>query len=882
MFTKGMGCALVALGVGTAVAQVAAETTVRGHYGGRDGYSDVAVTRIGSTDYALVADRTGLGVVDLSFPGGGEVSHITLPASSARTIAVFETDIAYVADLDGGMLSIVNLASPGAPVLSVSSLLTTAADLSIDEAGSRLIATGTERGLVVADLTNPEAPSELGSSNDIPANDSVFRNGVIYASTGDALAVFDVTGLPNLSLLAWVPFTDADARAIAVSDDNRFAVLGNGSASRDLITFDASLVQSIAPIGEAIDAASTVQDVTVSDWNVYVAAGGGGLSVWDVSDWATPLRIFTFSNTGATGESDDVVAVADPTPDGDVVFLDRTGGVYRVSVVPEVAVIEGTLIDSSTSAGAGQVTVAIVEARRSVVTGSDGFFRFRVAPGTYTVTFDRLEFERSENTVTVDPQQSVDLGRTLTRLPAGTVSGIISLAAGSAPQHPEGTIVRVLGTSRFVPAGFSGFYIFVGLPAGDYVLEADRFGYDPVQFPITVIADQAVTQNATLSPVPFADNLETDEGWTFGAVGDDATGGAWEIARPIGTGAGYIQPKEDETPNLGTDALVTANGLEGDWIDDNDVDGGTASVISPVYDLTSITLPILRYYRWFQNTSNWEGSSFDGDRLGIDVSADRGATWRNLDATREPTDFWDEVTYVLPGDIAASTQARFRFTVSDLGTPSIVDDALDDFEIFEGKGLLVLPTDDATPIDWASVDVRSIAPGTVIVTWWASGAFDRFRVERTAGGATTLVAEVDANEPPPYRVVDRTAPAGRTALYSVIGLGPGGTEEAGPFPVLVQSAGGRAAISHAPNPASPSTTFRYVVPDGRPLPITLDLFDVAGRRVRRLVSETEPPGTHRAAWDGRDGRGHDVAAGTYFFRLRVGVEEIRRTIAVVR
>lgn len=55
--------------------------------------------------------------------------------------------------------------------------------------------------------------------------------------------------------------------------------------------------------------------------------------------------------------------------------------------------------------------------------------------------------------------------------------------------------------------------------------------------------------------------------------------------------------------------------------------------------------------------------------------------------------------------------------------------------------------------------------------------------------------------------------------------------------------------------------------------VELVLFDLKGRRVRTLVGESPPAGTHRARWDGRDKSGSRAAAGIYFARLSVaGVE----------
>lgn len=72
-----------------------------------------------------------------------------------------------------------------------------------------------------------------------------------------------------------------------------------------------------------------------------------------------------------------------------------------------------------------------------------------------------------------------------------------------------------------------------------------------------------------------------------------------------------------------------------------------------------------------------------------------------------------------------------------------------------------------------------------------------------------------------------------------------------------------------PNPFRQSTTIDYTVEQAAP--VRLDVYDLLGRRVRRLVEAAQhPAGPHRAVWDGRDESGQPVASGTYFYRLRVG------------
>lgn len=99
--------------------------------------------------------------------------------------------------------------------------------------------------------------------------------------------------------------------------------------------------------------------------------------------------------------------------------------------------------------------------------------------------------------------------------------------------------------------------------------------------------------------------------------------------------------------------------------------------------------------------------------------------------------------------------------------------------------------------------------------------------------------------------------------------------DAGPSPRAANSLS--AAV---PNPFNPQTTITYAMEKGGNAEIIV--YDVAGRRIRSLVSGYVPAGTHEAAWNGRDDRGRRVASGVYFYRFRTGAFEQTRKMVLLR
>lgn len=83
-----------------------------------------------------------------------------------------------------------------------------------------------------------------------------------------------------------------------------------------------------------------------------------------------------------------------------------------------------------------------------------------------------------------------------------------------------------------------------------------------------------------------------------------------------------------------------------------------------------------------------------------------------------------------------------------------------------------------------------------------------------------------------------------------------------------------------PNPFNPSTTIAYeTARDGH---VRLEVFDLAGNRVRMLVDEAIAAGAHAAVWDGRDDAGNPAASGTYLCRLSADGEVASGKMTLVK
>jgi len=87
-------------------------------------------------------------------------------------------------------------------------------------------------------------------------------------------------------------------------------------------------------------------------------------------------------------------------------------------------------------------------------------------------------------------------------------------------------------------------------------------------------------------------------------------------------------------------------------------------------------------------------------------------------------------------------------------------------------------------------------------------------------------------------------------------------------------------LSVGPNPFNPTIEIRF----GLTLAsnVVLSVYDLKGRRIRRVVDEYRSAGSHHIVWNGRDGAGRQVASGVYILLMEAGEVQFKRQIALVK
>jgi hypothetical protein len=118
--------------------------------------------------------------------------------------------------------------------------------------------------------------------------------------------------------------------------------------------------------------------------------------------------------------------------------------------------------------------------------------------------------------------------------------------------------------------------------------------------------------------------------------------------------------------------------------------------------------------------------------------------------------------------------------------------------------------------------------------------------------------------------VQTLAPRGHTITI----MQSSGVESDGAIP-------GKFALSqNYPNPINPETRIQYDLP--RPSQVQIDIINLHGQIVRRLVNEHKPAGAYTVVWDGRMDNGEPAVSGVYLYRLKTPEIEISKKLTLIK
>ena len=169
--------------------------------------------------------------------------------------------------------------------------------------------------------------------------------------------------------------------------------------------------------------------------------------------------------------------------------------------------------------------------------------------------------------------------------------------------------------------------------------------------------------------------------------------------------------------------------------------------------------------------------------------------------------------------------------------------------------------------EFVAIEARERSAGELRLGGYARDAVDaaasglvelRFRIVSSGGGGA-IEARAFTDD------LAGSAPAGLD-LDAVLGGAPEVTDFA--------------LYQNVPNPFNPATEIRFETPSAGA--VSLAVYDVEGKLVKRLVDGPVPRGVHRVEWSGDDERGSDVSSGVYFYVMRSGDRTLTRKMVYLK
>lgn len=622
---------------------------------GGNGNSCFGYTSNSGREYALFGHSDGTAIVEVTQPGNPViVAQITGPNSLWRDVRVFG-NYAYAGSEGGGGIQVINLSQVDNGIVTLANTVTTGGTttshtLEVNTTSGRLYrAGGGGNGLRIYDLNaNPASPTYLGAWPDRyvhetqvvtyptggpgggPRELAICCGGLGSGYTDTGIDIVDVTNAAAPVSLLHIGYGQSNYSHQAwLSPDRQFLFHNDEVDGRPFTrVFNASNLNAPTPVltyvGEYQNGVTVDHNLYTKDSRVFHANYRSGLRVFDTTSGVTTPTLVSWFDT----------------------YPDDDGGGYNGLWNNYPYFPSGTVIGSDIDRGFFVWWVGDPQI---------GFTFPQGAPSELDPAGDSTLVEVVQNTPGVlqgTPTLYWSTGGAFTPVALTSMGG--TLYSAQFPAFPCGTSVQYY----VVATGTNG----VAWTAPDGA-------------PGTTYTALAALGSTTVASTDFESSAA---GFVRDTAGDTASAGLWTRANPVGTDA---QPEDDHTLAPGVNCWLTGQGTVGGAIGTADVDNGATRLLSSTYDLTALANPVVGYWRWYVN----DGNTAVDDSFRVDVTNNGGANWVNVETIgpghAQASGGWYRHEFRVADFVAPNTTVRVRFVAEDIGSGSIVEAAIDDFEI---------------------------------------------------------------------------------------------------------------------------------------------------------------------------------------------------------
>jgi len=843
--------------------------------------------------HVFVAATTELVAIDVTLPGAPVRldQHVT---SGVEGVAVSGTTV-FLTSVSG--LRVLAASDPGN--LSLVGSLGSFQGTRLELDGGWLYGVNDNAGLIAADVSDPSTPI-LATGYNTPGSALGLGLGRTIVAVADR-----TTGELQLVNVA-VPVPPQSSPVLDTYFVRDAVRVGNlVYAARDaagIAIYDVSDPANTTFVGSAVTTDAT--KIRVDDDVAYVADWTGDLRTFDVSDPTTPVALDSLSIPGNTIGIDLYGSLAVVTQGYDFVQPDILLAVVDITD-PTALVLLGTVALPGTGrsvvahgsvayvadGSAGVTVVDISDPTAPVIIGSTNLAG---VPEDIVAVGDRLYVAELSDLHVLDisnPAAPAYLGgftpnssfRGLdvigTRVFTGSLSSLLVLDA----TDPANIVLENFeSTPGFVYSVHAhGDFVTTGTTSGG--IQSWRIFHRV--YDVTLNVARSLTLPETTQPIrQFRYNVtETtpnlwrlDLGLGFVELARDQ----WWTAAPAPTSIRWETVLESDL--AGTRPIVSE--IEFDFIYD-------APVIHSVTDVPNDQgrQVRLQWSRAFEDRAT-AGTPVLSYAVYREIDPDLRARNGDEHPLRKTPAQWDFI-----GDVPARGDDSYATIVPTLADSTVSEGAyLSTFLVSAVTGTPTEYFDSWTASGYSLDNLEPLAPlmlavvpqpGGIDLTWLEASEsdFSHYRVYRgvvddfptnpgSLLGTTIAAAWTDPGTPTGFfykvTVVDfsgNESPPSTTRVVAAVD---------GTLPERMQFAGA------APNPFNPRTTLSFELP--REGHVTLDVYDMVGRRVRELTQGWLAGGSYRVVWDGTDTAGRSVASGMYYARLVVHDEALIRKMVLVR
>lgn len=570
-------------------------------------------------EYALVGHSEGMSIVNVQDPDNPFiVQEIPGPNSIWREVKVWQK-YAYVTTEGGSQgLTVVDLSNlPGtnlpyqnwAPVITTgvgTYTLSTIHALHIDNGYVYLYGANNGSGIdgiVIGDLSDPWNPTVAGLYDGYYVHDGYVRNDTVWACHvyDGFFSAIDVSDKANPVQLVQQHTPNNFTHNSWLSDNSQYLFTTDEVDNSFLAAYDVTDVSNITFIDKIQSqnggSNSVVHNTHIKNDYAVTSWYKDGVVITDVHRPQNMVNVGWFDTNALSGGGyDGCWGVYPFLPSGNLVASDMQQGLYVLTPdYVRACYLEGNITDSICGAPIAGVKVTIVGAGALDSTNTVGDYKTGTPDaGTYTVTFQKAGYNTvTINNVVLDHTVITPLNVQMVSTQSVSLSGNVSGSGGT----PIANIPVNITNSNFAytyTSDSNGNFSQCGLIGGNYDIYAGSWGY------VTYCDNTNLTNgnlNITLQNGIY-DDFALNYNWN---VSGTATLGVWTRVIPAQTmqGSFISNPGTDASGDCGGNAFVTGNNNAAVGADD--LDDGNTILTSPVFDLSNMLNPHIKYARWFYN-----------------------------------------------------------------------------------------------------------------------------------------------------------------------------------------------------------------------------------------------------------------------------------------